>query len=136
MANKSDRTPSFNVRTTQMSDEMYGFVLDKNSEHGSFREYVFHLIQKDMDQQQQEKINKEKDKHVYDILLELKQDMGSQFKHLNRKIEKKSFVGSAVLPVNNSVVADDEEQLEIKEGQLVHNAPPTGEIEEEYDMDF
>ncbi|SEO08048.1 hypothetical protein SAMN04489762_3436 [Terribacillus saccharophilus] len=135
MANKSERTPLFNVRTTQMTDEMYDYVLKRLEEHGTFREYAFHLIQNEMKQEEQSQINKEKDKHVYDALIELKHGMDSQFRHLNRKIEQKNFN----LPFD---VSDDssnkknEENFGTREGQLVRNSPPTGEINEDFDMDF
>lgn len=61
MANQ-ERVKLWNVRTTKMTDEMYNFVLDRISKtsEGTFREYAFQLIERDMQQQKNEQKNKEK----------------------------------------------------------------------------
>jgi hypothetical protein len=133
VSKKIERTPLFNVRTTQMSDEMYEHVLKRLEKHGTFREYAFHLIHTDMLQEEQNQINKEKDKHVADALADLKWEMANQFRHLNRKIEQNTLNGYS--HVHNSI-ENKEEKSGIKEGQLVKNVLPTGEIDEDYDIDF
>ncbi|WP_079707680.1 hypothetical protein [Paraliobacillus ryukyuensis] len=134
MTDRNERTPLFNVRTTKMNDEMYDHVLWRIGEHGTFREYAFHLIKKDMDNLEREKMNKEKDQHVFDELRQLKHEMSSQFKRLNRKIEHKTFANSPV-PEGESLTTGDKSR-KVKEGQLVNEEPPTGEIEEDYNLDF
>lgn len=124
----SKRVPLFNVRTTQMSDEMYKFVIEKISEMGNFREYAFQLIERDMQEKQLEQENREKDCHVHDELIALKEEMKKEFRDLRKKIDQRS------LYVEHKT-AESKPTETIEEGQLITDNI-TGTIDEEYDYDF
>ncbi|MCY9145434.1 hypothetical protein [Bacillus sp. T9C1] len=124
----SKRVPLFNVRTTQMSDEMYKFVIEKISEMGNFREYAFQLIERDMQEKQLEQENREKDRHVHDELIALKEEIKKEFRDLRKKIDQRS------LYVEHKT-AESKHTETIEEGQLITDNI-TGTIDEEYDYDF
>ncbi|MEC1666368.1 hypothetical protein [Bacillus mojavensis] len=125
----SKRVPLFNVRTTQMSDEMYNFVIEQVSEKGNFREYAFQLIERDMQQQKNEQQNREKDRHVHDELLAMREEMKKEFRDLRKKIDQGSIYVERKTPETKPTSET------IEEGQLI-TEKITGTIEEEYDYDF
>ncbi|GED04284.1 hypothetical protein BAT02nite_39280 [Bacillus atrophaeus] len=125
----SKRVPLFNVRTTQMSDEMYNFVIEQVSEKGNFREYAFQLIERDMQQQKNEQQNREKDRHVHDELIAMREEMKKEFRDLRKKIDQGSIYVEHKTPETKPTSET------IEEGQLI-TEKITGTIEEEYDYDF
>ncbi|AVI31061.1 hypothetical protein ACJGE4_20685 (plasmid) [Bacillus velezensis] len=130
MANQ-ERVKLWNVRTTKMTDEMYNFVLDRISKtsEGTFREYAFQLIERDMQQQKNEQKNKEKDRHVHDELIALREEMTKEFRDLRKKIDQGSIY------VEHKTADPKTASETIEEGQLI-TEKITGTIEEEYDYDF
>ncbi|MEC1237545.1 hypothetical protein P9B96_21995, partial [Bacillus paralicheniformis] len=58
---KESRIQLFGVRTTQMSNEMYNHVMQRMKETpgGTFKDYAYKLIERDMLEKQKEKENKE-----------------------------------------------------------------------------
>ncbi|MES5398161.1 hypothetical protein ABU952_18865 [Bacillus amyloliquefaciens] len=129
MANQ-ERVKLWNVRSTRMTDEMYDFVIDRISKtrEGTFREYVFQLIERDMQQQKEEQQNREKDRHVHDQLIAMREEMMKEFRDLRKKIDQGSIY------VEHKT-ADPKTSETIEEGQLI-TEKITGTIEEEYDYDF
>lgn len=125
----SKRVPLFNVRTTQMSDEMYKFVIEQVNEKGNFREYAFQLIERDMQEKQVEQQNREKDRHVHDELIALKEEMKKEFRDLRKKIDQGSIY------VEHKTADPKKTSETIEEGQLI-TENITGTIDEEYDYDF
>ncbi|MBU2661806.1 MULTISPECIES: hypothetical protein [Bacillus] len=125
----SKRVPLFNVRTTQMSDEMYKFVIEQVNEKGNFREYAFQLIERDMQEKQVEQQNREKDRHVHDELIALKEEMKKEFRDLRKKIDQGSIY------VEHKTAGPKKTSETIEEGQLI-TENITGTIDEEYDYDF
>ncbi|CUB45666.1 MULTISPECIES: hypothetical protein [Bacillaceae] len=130
MANQ-ERVKLWNVRTTKMTDEMYNFVLDRISKtsEGTFREYAFQLIERDMQQQKNEQKNREKDRHVHDELIALREEMTKEFRDLRKKIDQGSIY------VEHKTADPKTASETIEEGQLI-TEKITGTIEEEYDYDF
>lgn len=130
MANQ-ERVKLWNVRTTKMTDEMYNFVLDRISKtsEGTFREYAFQLIEKDMQQQKNEQKNREKDRHVHDELIAMREEMQKEFRDLRKKIDQGSIY------VEHKTADPKTASETIEEGQLI-TEKITGTIEEEYDYDF
>lgn len=130
MANQ-ERVKLWNVRTTKMTDEMYNFVLDQISKtsEGTFREYAFQLIERDMQQQKSEQQNKEKDRHVHDELIAMREEMKKEFRDLRKKIDQGSIY------VEHKTADPKTASDTIEEGQLI-TEKITGTIEEEYDYDF
>ncbi|MGG3718798.1 hypothetical protein ABET08_00910 [Bacillus subtilis] len=132
---KNKRIPLFNVRTTQMSDEMYDFVLEqistfsKGKSKGTFKEYAFQLIERDMQQQKEEQQNREKDRHVHDELIAMREEMKKEFRDLRKKIDQGSIY------VEHKTADPKSASETIEEGQLITERI-TGTIEEEYDYDF
>ncbi|MCY7854975.1 hypothetical protein [Bacillus spizizenii] len=130
MANQ-ERVKLWNVRTTKMTDEMYNFVLDRISKtsEGTFREYAFQLIERDMQQQKNEQHNREKDRHVHDELIAMREEMKKEFRDLRKKIDQGSIY------VEHKTADPKTASETIEEGQLI-TEKITGTIEEEYDYDF
>lgn len=130
MANQ-ERVKLWNVRTTKMTDEMYNFVLDRISKtsEGTFREYVFQLIERDMQQQKEEQQNREKDRHVHDELIAIREEMKKEFRDLRKKIDQGSIY------VEHKTADPKTASGIIEEGPLI-TEKITGTIEEEYDYDF
>ncbi|MEC0285524.1 hypothetical protein [Bacillus subtilis] len=130
MANQ-ERVKLWNVRTTKMTDEMYNFVLDRISKtsEGTFREYAFQLIERDMQQQKNEQQNREKDRHVHDELIAMREEMKKEFRDLRKKIDQGSIYVEHKTPETKPASET------IEEGQLI-TEKITGTIEEEYDYDF
>ncbi|CAI6329873.1 hypothetical protein [Bacillus subtilis] len=132
MAKKAERIPNFNVRTGKMSPQMYDHVIERinGMPEKTWREYVFYLIEKDMAEKQRKEENKEKDLHVHDQLIALKEDMDKQFRELRKTINQKTFYGEPT-------AADEQSNKEFKveEGLLVTDKI-TGTIDEEWDNDF
>ncbi|KDN91361.1 hypothetical protein MF621_004185 (plasmid) [Bacillus velezensis] len=130
MANQ-ERVKLWNVRTTKMTDEMYNFVLDRISKtsEGTFREYAFQLIERDMQQQKNEQKNREKERHVHDELIALREEMTKEFRDLRKKIDQGSIY------VEHKTADPKTASETIEEGQLI-TEKITGTIEEEYDYDF
>ncbi|MEQ6001490.1 hypothetical protein U2I83_18615 [Bacillus amyloliquefaciens] len=122
-----ERKPVLNLRTTQMSDEMYDFIMKQSTKEGGFREYAFKLIEKDMQEQKETLLNKEKDRHVYDELHSLKEMVLEEFRDLRKKLSQKTFYSE---PPEKKTASDT-----IEEGQLI-TEKITGTIDEEYDHDF
>lgn len=122
-----ERKPVLNLRTTQMSDEMYDFIMKQSTKEGGFREYAFKLIEKDMQEQKEKLQNKEKDRHVYDELHSLKEVVLEEFRDLRKKLSQKTFYSD---PPGKKTASDT-----IEEGQLI-TEKITGTIDEEYDHDF
>ncbi|MEK4448653.1 hypothetical protein N1I81_22725 [Bacillus sp. FSL M8-0052] len=130
MKNKENRQPILNVRTTQMSNEMYNHVMQriKETPGKTFREYAFKLIERDMLEKQKERENKEKDLHVLDMFISLTDTMKEEFRRLNKKIDQKSFSGG---PAANT----ESKTSDVEEGLLI-TEKIKGSIDEEYDLDF
>ncbi|MED1738180.1 hypothetical protein P4U97_01350 [Bacillus swezeyi] len=130
MKNKENRQPILNLRTTQMSNEMYNHVMQriKETPGGTFKEYAFKLIERDMLEKQKQKENREKDLHVYDMFLSLTDTMNEEFRRLNKKIDQKSFYEG---PEPNI----ESKQSDVEEGLLI-TEKIKGSIDEEYDLDF
>lgn len=117
------RTPIFNVRTTQMTDEMYKHVENRLEHFETFREYAFYLIEKEMEQSN-------KDLHLHDVVLKLQAEMQKGFKDLSKQIDEKTV----------SISSADTQHLtfneadEVKEGISEEvNVEVTGELDEDID---
>ncbi|TCP24455.1 hypothetical protein EV207_12515 [Scopulibacillus darangshiensis] len=133
-----DRSPVFNVRTTKMSDGMYAFVEKRIQEmpQKTFREYAFQLIERDIASEKEIELGKEKNRHVYDELLDLRHKMENEFKQLNKKIEGKLTLAKPnTLAAHQKDAKDNISPLAEKEGQLVSDEI-TGTIDEDYNIDF
>ncbi|MEE3607356.1 hypothetical protein [Bacillus altitudinis] len=127
------KKPILNVRTDKMTDEMYNHVVQRidQTQSKTFREYAFELIQKDMMDKQKFLEDKEKDKHVLDLVHELQIEMKREFRDLRKKVDQKTFISSDS-PHGHS---NDSPPREIKEGILA-DEEVIGSIEEDYDVDF
>ncbi|MCY8151341.1 MULTISPECIES: hypothetical protein [Bacillus subtilis group] len=130
MKNKGNRQPILNLRTTQMSNEMYNHVMQqiKETDGGTFKDYAFKLIERDMLEKQKEKKNKEKDLHVYDMFLSLSDTMKEEFRRLSKKLDQRSFYGEPNPKIESK-------PSEVEEGLLI-TEKIKGSIDEEYDLDF
>lgn len=126
---KENRVELFGVRTAQMSNEMYNFVMQQINETPgkTFKDYAFKLIRLDMQQKQTEQANKEKDMHVHDILLELQEQMSRGFNKLETKIDKRTYT--------TALSYEETKTSDIEEGLLITDKI-TGEINEDYNNDF
>ncbi|KLV14969.1 hypothetical protein NSS76_19355 [Bacillus sp. FSL R5-0654] len=127
------KKPILNVRTDKMTDEMYNHVVQRidETESKTFREYAFELIQKDMMDKQKSLEDKEKDKHVLDLVHELQIEMKREFRDLRKKVDQKTLISSDLSHGHTN----DSTPREIKEGILA-DEEVIGSIEEDYDVDF
>ncbi|MEK4688127.1 hypothetical protein NSQ76_20565 [Bacillus sp. FSL M8-0256] len=128
-----EKVKMFICRTTKMSDEMYNHVtkriqdFDSGQHKGTFREYAFYLIQKEMDEIKKGKTEKEKDPHVLDVLLELKNTVNKEFRRIGQKIDQKTIIGDTTSPAKKST--------NLTEGIILDDVV-TGEIDEPIDNDY
>ncbi|MBW7636388.1 hypothetical protein MOB49_11915 [Bacillus haynesii] len=127
---KESRIQLFGVRTAQMSNEMYNHVMQRMKETpgGTFKDYAYKLIERDMLEKQKEKENKEKDLHVYDMFLSLSDTMKEEFRRLSKKLDQRSFYGEPNPKIESK-------PSEVEEGLLI-TEKIKGSIDEEYDLDF
>lgn len=127
----NNRRQLLNLRTTQMTEKMYQHVEKRIADMPgkTFREYAFLLIEKDMLQEKEKSIASDKNLHVYDELLNLRDEMERQFNQLNRKMDDKTlFYSEEQMPFKKPI-------KDIKEGHIA-SEEITGSIDEEFDLDF
>jgi hypothetical protein len=127
-----ERKPMFNMRTKYMSDELYEFLEKQINQmpDKTFREYAYKLIIQDFEAHKEIEKNKKKDKHVYDLLLDLEKKMDRQFSDLNKQLSEKTFVAAD----RSDKLSFNAERLKDKDlSEIDISGDP---IEEDLDADF
>lgn len=127
---EKERKKQLALRTEQLSDTLYNFIDDQIQEHGSFKNYVEHVAERD----RQDKLGHLFSEFKSELKQEIVDDVKTELSNLKHFI-KEQLQLRTVTTDTRSILSDEEEQ---KNTQLydIKELKITGRIDEDTNVDY